>query len=350
MRKYSTILILLLTILVSLGIVSCKKGEEADEQGESLTESAYLAEAARNNEGMEEGILPVCYTNSSATSLYEVETEYDFSALEPKEILEKVLLDLQTVSETDKTNPDMCSVIPEGILLEARLENVVVETEYLGSQERKSVAFCMTESYYDMSLTERIVMRAGLSRTLFSTGIADQIEFYAPTIQDGTTDMKLITTSYADDKLIINQYSQDFYTDEVRVHLYFGNEDGTALVRETRTLTMGMTEALPSAIMKALIGGPENENYTSLIPQGTLVQDIFIKDNVCYVDLSAEFQKNHLGGERSEILTIYSIVNSLQNVSGVRYVQFLIEGERVEYYKSYVKLDSFLTGDLSLMK
>ena len=350
MKKKSILISLLLVLLVTLGLMACKKNEAADKQGESLTESAYLAEAAKNNEGMETGLLPVCYTNSSTTSLFEVEKEYDFSAMEPNKILETILADLQTIPADVKTNPDMNSVIPEGILSEARLENVIVDSEYLGAVERKSVAICMTELYYDMSLTQRIVMRAGLSRTLFSAGIADQIEFYAPDMYDETADMKLITTSYADDKLIINQYSQDFYTDEVRVHLYFGNEDGTALVRETRTLTMGMTEALPSAIMKALIGGPENEEYTSLIPQGTLVQDIFIKDNVCYVDLSAEFQKNHLGGERSEILTIYSIVNSLQNVSGVRYVQFLIEGERVEYYKSYVKLDSFLTGDLSLMK
>ena len=350
MKKKSILISLLLVLLVTLGLMACKKNEAADKQGESLTESAYLAEAAKNNEGMETGLLPVCYTNSSTTSLFEVEKEYDFSALEPNKILETILADLQTIPADVKTNPDMNSVIPEGILSEARLETVIVDSEYGGAVERKSVAICMTELYYDMSLTQRIVMRAGLSRTLFSAGIADQIEFYAPDMYDETADMKLITTSYADDKLIINQYSQDFYTDEVRVHLYFGNEDGTALVRETRTLTMGMTEALPSAIMKALIGGPENEEYTSLIPQGTLVQDIFIKDNVCYVDLSAEFQKNHLGGERSEILTIYSIVNSLQNVSGVRYVQFLIEGERVEYYKSYVKLDSFLTGDLSLMK
>ena len=350
MKKKSILISLLLVLLVTLGLMACKKNEAADQQGESLTESAYLAEAAKNNEGMETGLLPVCYTNSSTTSLFEVEKEYDFSDLEPNKILETILADLQTIPADVKTNPDMNSVIPEGILSEARLETVIVDSEYWGAVERKSVAICMTELYYDMSLTQRIVMRAGLSRTLFSAGIADQIEFYAPDMYDETADMKLITTSYADDKLIINQYSQDFYTDEVRVHLYFGNEDGTALVRETRTLTMGMTEALPSAIMKALIGGPENEEYTSLIPPGTLVQDIFIKDNVCYVDLSAEFQKNHLGGERSEILTIYSIVNSLQNVSGVRYVQFLIEGERVEYYKSYVKLDSFLTGDLSLMK
>ncbi len=350
MRKFVMFFTLTGLLLAVAVMTACKIEQPSDNEGELLTESAYLAEAARNNEEMEGGMIPVCFTNSNATSLFEVEKEYDFSSVSAQQALEIILSDLQNVDAVDEKEPDLCSIIPDGILAEAKVETVLVENEYFGTLERESVAFCMTKHYYDMSLTERIVMRAGLSRTLFSTGIAEQIEFYAPNLSDKADEMNLITTSYADDKLIINQYSQDFYTDEVRVHLYFGNADGTALVRETRTLTMGMTEALPSAIMKALIGGPENGNYTSLIPQGTLVNDIFIKDNVCYVDLSAEFQKNHLGGEKSEILTIYSIVNSLQNVSGVRFVQFLIEGERVEYYKSYVKLDGFLTGDLSLVK
>lgn len=350
MKKFFMMLILTGLMLITATTTACKKEDTAENEAELLTESVYLAEAARNNEEMEGGVIPVCYTNSEATSLYEVEKEYDFSAMQAQEVLNLILDDLQNVEAVDDEKLPLCSIMPEGILAEARLETVVLKSELFGSVERESVAFCMTKLYYDMSLTERIVMRAGLSRTIFSTGIADQIEFYAPNMSDETADMNLITTSYADDKLIINQYSQDFYTDEVRVNLYFGNSDGTALVRETRTLTMDMTEALPSAIMKALIGGPENENSTSVIPQGTLVNDVFIKDNVCYVDLSAEFQKNHLGGEKSEILTIYSIVNSLQNVSGVRYVQFLIEGERVEYYKSYVELDGFLTGDLTLVE
>ncbi len=349
MKKFIMLLTLTALLLMAALMTACKNEEISENEGESLTESAYLAEAARNNEEMEGGVIPVCYTNGNATSLYEVEKEYDFSAVQAQEALQIILSDLQNV-EAVEDNRILYSVIPEGILEEARVETVIVENEYIGPVERQSVAFCMTKLYYEMSLTERIVMRAGLSRTIFTTGIAEQIEFYAPNMSDETANMNLITTSYADDKLIINQYSQDFYTDEVRVHLYFGNANGTALVRETRTLTMGMTDALPSAIMKALIAGPENANYTSVIPQGTLVEDIFIKDNVCYVDLSAEFQKNHLGGEKSEMLTIYSIVNSLQNVSGVRYVQFLVEGERVEYYKSYVKLDGFLTGDFTLIE
>lgn len=348
MNKRKLIFIFTCLMLFVGILVACK--EEMPEEEVHLTESAYLAEVARNNEEMQVGIIPVCYTNPTTTSLYEIEKEFDFSQISAEDVLAILLNELITVDPSENENMSLCSIIPEGILDEAAMVTVVEENEFMGPIEVKALEFRMTKLYYEMSLTQRIVMRAGLSRTIFSSGIVDQIRFMAPNLNDDSAPLNLIITSYADDKLIINQYSQDFYTDEVRVHLYFGNSDGTALVRETRNLTMGMTDALPLAIMKALIAGPEGEDLTSLIPQGTLVKDVFIKDNVCYVDLSAEFQKNHLGGEKGELLTIYSIVNSLQNVSGVRYVQFLIEGERVEYYKSYVKLDGFLSGDLSLVQ
>lgn len=348
-RKLIIFTLIALFLLSSALLTACDSEKTASDDQNQMTESAYLAEATRNDEAMKTGSIPLCYTNQTATSLYEEEKEYDFSETTAEEALDTILFDLQHTEQVKDDNLAMCSIIPEGVLEKTVLKTVVEENELNNLVEKRVMEFRMTQLYYDMSLTEKIVMRAGLSRTVFSVGIADRIEFMAPNV-DNPASMSLITTSYAEDKLIINQYSQDFYTDEVRVNLYFGNADGTALVRETRTLTMGMTDALPSVIMKVLIAGPEDKSYTSVIPQGTLVKDVFIKDNVCYVDLSAEFQKNHLGGERKEMLTIYSIVNSLQNVNGVQYVQFLIEGERVEYYKSYVKLDGFLTSDFSLVE
>lgn len=349
MKKSKLIFIFICLVLFVNILIACKEEMPAEDDIQ-LTESAYLAEVARNSGELQTGVIPVCYTNLTSTSLFEVEKEYDFSQTPVEEVLATLLNDLLTVEASTDESISMCSIIPEGILDEVAVVTVVEENEFTGPVEAQALEFRMTKLYYDMSITQRIVMRAGLSRTIFSSGIVDQIRFMAPNLTDDTASMNLITTSYADDKLIINQYSQDFYTDEVRVHLYFGNADGSALARETKTLTMGMTDALPLAIMKALIAGPESEGLTSVIPQGTLVKDVFIKDNVCYVDLSAEFQKNHLGGEKGELLTIYSIVNSLQNVSGVRYVQFLIEGERVEYYKSYVELDGVLSGDFSLVQ
>ena len=75
-----------------------------------------------------------------------------------------------------------------------------------------------------------------------------------------------------------------------------------------------------------------------------------MKDGVCYVDLSAEFQKNHIGGAAKRKPDDLFYCNSLQSVDGVRYVQFLIEGKRVEYYKSYTRLDTFLTSNMDIVE
>ena len=347
--------ILLCLILASL-LIACSSSKEEQSAGEALTESAYLAEATNTKDVVREGTIPLFYTNVSSTSLYEIENNYDFSNMNEEEVLEKVLSDLKEISNiqfNDRKLEELTlqSIIPDGILKSTRLRTDTEKTRSITTKKSYHIMeFYMTDLYYDMSLNQRIVLRAGLSRTIFSTGVADEIEFYAPDVSKATGEMVLINTSSSEDKLIINQYSQDFYQEEVHVNLYFGNAAGDKLVKESRVLMLNMTETLPMAIMKALIAGPEDTNLTSVIPQGTMVKDVFIKDGVCYVDLSAEFQKNHLGGEREENLTIYSIVNSLQNVSGIRYVQFLIGGKKDEYYKSYVKIDGFLTANLSLVE
>ena len=86
------------------------------------------------------------------------------------------------------------------------------------------------------------------------------------------------------------------------------------------------------------------------VPAGTEINEIMIKDKVCYLDLSAEFQKNQSGGPREEALTIYSIVNSLTELPNIQYVQFLIDGQRVETYKTEVKLGSFLSPNALYVK
>lgn len=345
-------MIWLLVLCACLTGCSASDGEMSKSSDTALTESAYLAEATRNTDTIETGAIPLFYTNQTYTSLYEVEKDYDFSDQTSDEILQTVLTDLSNTAAVDEDvfkDIQIQPIIPEGILESAQLVQRIKQDDPEAG-ECTVLEFCMTNLYYDMSLNQRIVLRAGLSRTIFSAGIAERIEFQAPDREQEDGHMVVVNTSSVEDKLIINQYSQDFYTDEVKVTLYFGNEKGTALKKETRTLTLEMTEALPMAIMKALIAGPETEGYTTVIPQDTMIEDIFIKDGVCYVDLNAEFQKNHLGGETEEKLTIYSIVNSLLNVSSIQYVQFLIEGKKVEYYKSYVKIDHFLTSNTEIVE
>lgn len=349
MRKRIGLVLLLLSML----LMGCSAGVKDSDSEELLTESAYLEKTVKNSEETVNEQVVLYYTNHTATSLYKEEKSYDFSEMNREEIIGQIIGDLENLDSEEQKNlkeSSLQSIFPSGVL-----DAAVVRTEEKTNTSEEGVGICntveihMNKLYHDMTLNERVVLRTGLSRSIFSTGAFDAIEFWVPLSKEGGAE-RVADTILSEDKVIVNQYSRDFYTDDINVTLYFGNADKTALVPETRTLTLKMTDPLPMAIMKALLAGPEGENMTSVIPQGTMVDDVFIKDSVCYVDLSAEFQKNHLGGELEEKLTIYSIVNSLQDISGIQYVQFLVEGRKLEYYKSYMKIDTFLMGDMSLVE
>lgn len=342
-KRIALVLLLLLGSLLS----ACTTNPSETSDQEVLTESAYLAEARESTADEVGGEIPLFFTNNTATSLYEVKRTYDFSGRETADIVETILYDLNHVEIL--TEEDMAEL--EDLTISSIIPSGVYSSHQIRSEESGEVLeMHLTNLYYDMTPNERLVLRAGLSRTFFTSGVIDELEFWAPIQGEESGGETMVSSSSENDKLIINQYSRDFYTDEAQVTLYFANADGTALVPETRTLTLGMTDLLPLAVVRALIDGPQTEGLTSVIPEGTMIEEVFMKDGVCYVDLSAEFQKNHIGGELKENLTIYSIVNSLQSVDGVRYVQFLIEGKRVEYYKSYTRLDTFLTSNMDIVE
>ncbi len=52
----------------------------------------------------------------------------------------------------------------------------------------------------------------------------------------------------------------------------------------------------------------------------------------------------HTGGEREELLTIYSIVNSLCKLDQIDRVQFLVEGKKLDTYKDNLQFKTPFTA------
>ena len=121
--------------------------------------------------------------------------------------------------------------------------------------------------------------------------------------------------------------------DEVMVTLYFSNEDSTGLEAERRRIAVNPNQELGGYVLSELIKGPVRETLKATIPPETKVLDLKIVDRVCYVDLNSDFVLRHSGGTSEELLTIYSIVNSLTSLDGIDKVQFLIEGEKQTSFK-----------------
>lgn len=116
-----------------------------------------------------------------------------------------------------------------------------------------------------------------------------------------------------------------------QVILYY-TKDGkqlTGTVADLGTSGMSSTEKAKLIVTK-LLEGRDTAFLKSTIPAGTKLKSVFIPNNIAVVDLSREFMSNLRGGVDSEILAIYSIVDSiLTNIDSLDAVQILIDGEKM---------------------
>jgi spore germination protein GerM len=66
------------------------------------------------------------------------------------------------------------------------------------------------------------------------------------------------------------------------------------------------------------------------LPKGTKALSVKIDGELATVDLSKEFRENFSGGSTEEAQTINAVVNTVGQFEGVKKVQFLVEGQKVE--------------------
>ena len=127
---------------------------------------------------------------------------------------------------------------------------------------------------------------------------------------------------------------------KVPVHLYFADRNNSFLKSEQRVMLQpGNPLQFGQAIVEALIKGPQ-KGLLRTLPAGTKLSAIYLAaDHVCYVDLSQAVRENHPGGSNSELLTIYSVVNSLVlNVPEIERVKILIDGHETPTLAGHIDL------------
>ena len=113
---------------------------------------------------------------------------------------------------------------------------------------------------------------------------------------------------------------------QAKIVLYFENTGNGELESEVRVIDANSLINNPEKeIMNLLIKGPQSSNLKKLIPEGTVVHDITIKNSCAEINLSNEFLE--FGDEKNKLKIINSIVNTLTNLKEINSVKFLINGE-----------------------
>jgi spore germination protein GerM len=136
------------------------------------------------------------------------------------------------------------------------------------------------------------------------------------------------------------------------ITLYFSDEGGQYLIGEKRKILKKnrVGEEAKETIIE-LIHGPKGRLIPTL-PSRTKLLTLQIDDTgVAKVNFSPALSKDHPGGSSAEMMTAYSIVNSLTvNFSQIKRVQILIDGKPIETLTGHLSLRGPVPPKLDLIQ
>ncbi len=126
--------------------------------------------------------------------------------------------------------------------------------------------------------------------------------------------------------------------DPIMLDIYFMEITDTSfeLGKETRELgTFGGPQVDLEEVMVELLKGPETDDLSRVIPEGTALRGITLEYGVAYADFSEELLQADVGSEAEAVL-VDSIVKTLTQLEEVDSVQILVEGEIVETIAGHI--------------
>ena len=131
--------------------------------------------------------------------------------------------------------------------------------------------------------------------------------------------------------------------------LYFGDKQGDKLVEKSYNRVYSKNVSLEKYILEQLIKGPSDDNDgVRTVPADTKIVSVLTKDGICYVSLDEQFFEENV--DVSAEVEIYSIVNSLCELTTVNKVQISINGDTDKKLHKSVSLDQLFSRNLDIVE
>ena len=180
-----------------------------------------------------------------------------------------------------------------------------------------------------------VLCRAAIVRTVTQITGVDCVNFYVDETPLTDAEGRLVGTMYKE-SFVENPGEQINSIQNTNLTLYFSNETGDGLVKETRKVHYSSNISLEKLIMEQLLVGPEISGAKSAIPTGTKLISVSLVDGVCYVSFDETFKNQDYSV--NEAIVIYSIVDSLSELSSISKVQISVNGDTSGVYRDNFKL------------
>ena len=130
--------------------------------------------------------------------------------------------------------------------------------------------------------------------------------------------------------------------------LYFANENGDHLVKETRRIHYSSNVPLERVIIEKLLEGPKSDGMLPTLSSNTRILGVSIVEGICYVNLDKSFLTETMSIQQE--LPIYSIVDSLTDACKIHGVQISVEGDTKVTFRESMELDQVYQADYSYLE
>ena len=134
-----------------------------------------------------------------------------------------------------------------------------------------------------------------------------------------------------ENNVVFEEYvpQQEISDEQIRqtfVKLYFMGTNSKELQCENRGIDSKELLSNPYlTLVNLLLGGPKVEGLESIIPSGTTVNSVSLSGDTVMLDLSSAFISSTNDSQLASDM-VYSIVNTLTELTEVNCVKFLIDG------------------------
>lgn len=274
----------------------------------------------------------ISYLNKKETKLV-TETHY-LESIDTKDMIVEVLKLLCAVPD----NKELKATLTSGI-------NIITYS-YDGEQ----VIVSLGEKYKELSRTTEVLTRAALVRSLTNIPGVNcvMITVNGEALTDLSGNAIGIMTA---DMFVDNAGTQvEAVESRVNLRLYFANATGDGLIAVNRELTHNVdvsNVSMEKLVVEQLISGPANEETFPTISSDTKLVNITVKDGVCYLTFNSAML-TAVNNVTTDV-TIYSIVNSLVELSNINKVQISIEGNKDGKFRDKYEASTVFERNLSLV-
>lgn len=265
-----------------------------------------------------EGRYLIYYLNAPTTKL--VPYAYETETADKGELVEELMNQFLNVPQELDCQPGLTDRV---IYQSSRLEEQVLYLYFDGN-------------YTAMKAEREILCRAALTRTLTQIEGVDYINIYSgdqPLMdRQGNPVGMLSSTDFIMNTSNVNAYEKTELT------LYFADETGNRMLPEKREVVHNINTSLEQLIVEQLIAGPGQEGHYATLPADCKILSLSVTDNVCYINFDVAFSNTTL--PVNEYIPIYSIVDSLSEMTAVTRVQIMINGSQDVMFRDVVSLNT----------